>query len=865
MPPYAPEQETVIETPLKRRKLDFEHSRSSPGGQSFDSQDFTADDLFAGGQEPVSLLPTQNTPFSHPTYDHVTQPTQIIPDRIPLATPERARVQVPASSPARLPRQTPPRPVTNINLDAISPQKNVNSTFAASMAPLGTSFRPPQSVFLRQNQGQPRESQSSRNSGSQVRSQKNIVIDLDDDDEGMAYKGGYSDDESQNNRDIKPSVVKSRKERPLPVGNGAAAQQNHASSRFNLNMAEFTYQGTSRLNNINLSSPSNSTKRRSDLLTSAYGGRDRAPKQQRQARPAQKQPEYDMALEDVPDFTMRQKIEFIQVILPTKTILQIRDALMIKKANQDDAIDYLTQSDLQPEEIDLTKSDGDGKPQLSKAQPARLTTKQQLKQPAKTINQKYGLSSQAPRRPSNAAPIISPIRIISDEKGSPTVPVKAPGPRRRLIKGRKHRPSSPIEVESDSDSGVDAKGESEDQEALGNLLSFFNTCPAADIIDMANIDKGLADHIVSCRPFKSLNDVRAIKESDYKTNSKVRKQKRPVGERVVDVCETMWQGYQAVDQLVERCKELRKPITEGMKKWGVDVTGVAKGGEIDLVNLDGVTRSPSLRDSGIGTPMTVDSDEEVRRSGKPKPALLSQPQLMSNDINLKDYQVIGMNWLSLLFEKGLSCILADDMGLGKTCQVIAFLANLYEQEIPGPHLIVVPGSTLENWLREFEMFCPGLPVTSYYGNQPDRLEYQEQIITNSPYVIVTTYTIAAQKDDRRFFAKRNVNCAIFDEGHELKNCKSNRHTELMRINAQFRLLLTGTPLQNNLIELMSLLNFIMPDVFKEYQEDLEVIFKHKAKTSEENHDALLSAQRIDRGNLIASFVGRYTDVLKRGR
>ena len=88
---------------------------------------------------------------------------------------------------------------------------------------------------------------------------------------------------------------------------------------------------------------------------------------------------------------------------------------------------------------------------------------------------------------------------------------------------------------------------------------------------------------------------------------------------------------------------------------------------------------------------------------------------MSPDTVLKDYQLVGLNWLALLFDKQLSCILADEMGLGKTCQVIAFLAHLLEKGVQGPHLVVVPGSTLENWLRECHRFCPALAVEPYYG------------------------------------------------------------------------------------------------------------------------------------------------------
>ena len=103
-------------------------------------------------------------------------------------------------------------------------------------------------------------------------------------------------------------------------------------------------------------------------------------------------------------------------------------------------------------------------------------------------------------------------------------------------------------------------------------------------------------------------------------------------------------------------------------------------------------------DSGIGTPISDD--------GKPmtaaKRAFIPQPPSLAEGVEMKDYQVVGLNWLNLLFRNNVSGILADDMGLGKTLQTIAFIAHLSEIGETGPHLIVVPSATLENWLRAFK-------------------------------------------------------------------------------------------------------------------------------------------------------------------
>jgi SWI/SNF-related matrix-associated actin-dependent regulator 1 of chromatin subfamily A len=202
------------------------------------------------------------------------------------------------------------------------------------------------------------------------------------------------------------------------------------------------------------------------------------------------------------------------------------------------------------------------------------------------------------------------------------------------------------------------------------------------------------------------------------------------------------------------------------------------------------------------------------------------------------------------------------MGLGKTCQVIAFISHLKQQNVPGPHLIVVPGSTLENWLREFQRFSPELKehVEPYYGLQAARREQQETILANlhDIYVIVTTYDLAYKPDDNKFLRRCKPQACIYDEGHVLRNSNTARYKSLMRIPAKCRLLLTGTPLQNSLRELASILAFIMPDIFREVEDDLAVVFKLKAKVKEaDTHAALLSEQRIERArSMLAPFILR---------
>ncbi|XP_068166653.1 SWI/SNF-related matrix-associated actin-dependent regulator of chromatin subfamily A containing DEAD/H box 1A [Antennarius striatus] len=210
---------------------------------------------------------------------------------------------------------------------------------------------------------------------------------------------------------------------------------------------------------------------------------------------------------------------------------------------------------------------------------------------------------------------------------------------------------------------------------------------------------------------------------------------------------------------------------------------------------------------------------------------VEQPRILNSQLKLKPYQLIGLNWLLLLHEHKLSGILADEMGLGKTIQAIAFLAQLYQNGIEGPHLITVPASTLDNWVRELTLWCPRLKVVVYYGSMEDRRYLRHDILSEAVEfnVIVTTYNLAIGNDsDRSLFRKLNLKYAIFDEGHMLKNMNTLRYRHLMAINAEHRLLLTGTPLQNNLLELMSLLNFIMPSMFSASTSQLSKMFSMKS-------------------------------------
>ncbi|KAJ2005841.1 chromatin remodeling complex Adenosinetriphosphatase [Coemansia thaxteri] len=180
---------------------------------------------------------------------------------------------------------------------------------------------------------------------------------------------------------------------------------------------------------------------------------------------------------------------------------------------------------------------------------------------------------------------------------------------------------------------------------------------------------------------------------------------------------------------------------------------------------------------------------------------------------MRDYQMRGLNWMISLFENGINGILADEMGLGKTLQVISFIGYLkHYRDIGGPHLIVVPKSTLHNWKAEFNRWVPDLDVFLLHGDKTNRAEIFEKHLRNMEFsCCITTYEMCLIcKSELR---KVNWEYIIVDEAHRLKNENSMLSKLVRMFSSQRRLLITGTPLQNNLHELWALLNFLLPDVF----------------------------------------------------
>ncbi|GKU85532.1 hypothetical protein SLEP1_g198 [Rubroshorea leprosula] len=204
-------------------------------------------------------------------------------------------------------------------------------------------------------------------------------------------------------------------------------------------------------------------------------------------------------------------------------------------------------------------------------------------------------------------------------------------------------------------------------------------------------------------------------------------------------------------------------------------------------------------------------EEEDGLSGAGNTRLVTQPSCIQG--KMRDYQLAGLNWLIRLYENGINGILADEMGLGKTLQTISLLGYLHEYRgITGPHMVVAPKSTLGNWMNEIRRFCPVLRAVKFLGNPEERRYIREELLVAGKFdVCVTSFEMAIkEKSALRRFSWRYI---IIDEAHRIKNENSLLSKTMRLYNTNYRLLITGTPLQNNLHELWSLLNFLLPEIF----------------------------------------------------
>ncbi|KAF8444561.1 SNF2 family N-terminal domain-containing protein [Boletus edulis BED1] len=410
-----------------------------------------------------------------------------------------------------------------------------------------------------------------------------------------------------------------------------------------------------------------------------------------------------------------------------------------------------------------------------------------------------------------------------------------------LVIPRRRRLNKVIVSDSDPSDSEDEPNHRPVNDTERRALDFLNTAGTEGLQELTGCSSEQADKIISLRPFTSVDDV--VVKLDQG-----RKKAGPAGisPRLFEDCQRVLGGYGAVDSVLEKCERIGASLHAAIASWSSDGVNNKGKGKEDMTD--------EAEEGSLGLKSVKSATKEY---------FAKQPAMLTPGVTLKDYQLLGINWLYLLYKQEYSCILADEMGLGKTIQVISFFAHLKEGGNTGPHLVIVPSSTLENWCREFARFAPSISIQTYYAGKEERPALRQTLLDtqrqrgkneNGWEVLITTYNLAqGDEKDRKFFRRVEWDCIVFDEGHVLKNFQSQRYQALLKFEARWRLLLTGTPLQNNLQELVSLLNFILPNLLGGTMDSLRAIFKTKGDAKV----ALLSQERISRAKkMMTPFVLR---------
>ncbi|KAF9775348.1 hypothetical protein IL306_006559 [Fusarium sp. DS 682] len=499
-----------------------------------------------------------------------------------------------------------------------------------------------------------------------------------------------------------------------------------------------------------------------------------------------------------------------------------KEALSVCKNDLNDALDYLKEQMRQP-----------------KPKPGRHLI-------SKGVLQSSAASSRNVSRPLSRAASPSP----------------AKKPRRRLVQGLRKPsipsspafPSSPPAHASSDDPLIidlvdDGKEDmyqaevspehSDDED--DRVLTCLNTSTVQELAAMTGMKEEQLACMIEKRPFDDISKAKRVtvgKKPGARKASKV-----SIGESVVEAVEVFINAVAAIDNVVAKCDRDAKAIKQQIDTWDIDTFGHSKR-----------ERSQSSDDLPP-TPTSISAPKYVR------PPIAHQPKYMDGHCQMKPFQLVGLNWMSLLYKFNIGCILADEMGLGKTCQVISLMSHLvqdYEESKDGkrirpwPNLIVVPPSTYNNWLGEFEKFAPGLSVIGYRGSQAERAEiaYEIEHKPEAFHVVLATYSQINNDADIEAMQSIRLHTAIFDEGHKMKNPETKIYKDLRRIPASWKMLLTGTPVQNNLLEMTSLLNFINPEIFNGCMQHIQYIFSQKVTIRDVSNGAFLYSERVKRARTI---------------
>ncbi|KAL2813692.1 SNF2 family N-terminal domain-containing protein [Aspergillus granulosus] len=276
-----------------------------------------------------------------------------------------------------------------------------------------------------------------------------------------------------------------------------------------------------------------------------------------------------------------------------------------------------------------------------------------------------------------------------------------------------------------------------------------------------------------------------------------------------------------VVESADKAEKKAEPATRSGRGRGRKATPAAKGNTISSYFKKADVNVDEAKSTTVQEALEHAADEF-----EANPTVLGEQELVATQQpvpvtggKMRKYQLEGLEWMKSLWMNGLCGILADEMGLGKTVQAISLIAFFKEHNVSGPFLIAAPLSTVSNWVDEFARWTPGIKTVLYHGSKDQRAELRRKFMNMRNQkdadfpVICTSYEICM--NDRKFLAQYQWRYIIVDEGHRLKNMNCRLIKELLSYNSANRLLITGTPLQNNITELWSLLHFLLPEIFND--------------------------------------------------
>ncbi|MBK7836775.1 MAG: DEAD/DEAH box helicase [Candidatus Obscuribacter sp.] len=273
-------------------------------------------------------------------------------------------------------------------------------------------------------------------------------------------------------------------------------------------------------------------------------------------------------------------------------------------------------------------------------------------------------------------------------------------------------------------------------------------------------------------------------------------------ERVKAIVTVLLELFDRNDVAFSRSAEISLPQLMDLSST-LALYGTAQSSSPNSTNTAGLT--PVANSWAVGKKLQALMDKVKSFEGL---KVVSPPQSLKAE--LRPYQLEGLSWLEFLRVFGLGGILADDMGLGKTVQTLAHIAREKEENrLTKPFLVVCPTSVLPNWLSEIQKFTPHLKVTALHG--PARSEHFAKIAKSD--IVLTTYPLVARDDEA--LCKQKWKAVILDEAQMIKNPTTLAAQALCRLRSEYRVCLTGTPIENHLGELWSQFNFLMPGFLKD--------------------------------------------------